>query len=73
MTNMIEFPWRAKVRAGANSTSTNGFVYRYFLLHSEACRCPGRVGPPEYAPGHAKGERPKWLQDAYEAWLATNG
>lgn len=61
--SFIEYPYRAKVRAPHLSTSTNSFVWRYFLLWEEAARCDGRVGPPEYAPGNAKGKRPQWLID----------
>lgn len=71
INDKIEFPWRAKVRAPHGSSSTNGYTYRYFMLFEEACRCPGRVGPPEYAPGKAWGKRPQWLIDAYNEHIKT--
>lgn len=70
MADMIEFPYRAKVPAPHLSTSTNGYVYRYFLTWTEAAYCRGRKGPPEYAPGNAKGPRPQWLIDAQREYLA---
>lgn len=58
----IELPYRAKVVAGPNSTSTNRFTYRYFLTFEEAARCKGRKGIPEYVPGNGKSiKRPIWL------------
>jgi hypothetical protein len=67
MEQFIEYPYRAKVVAPALSTSTNGFVFCYFATWEEAARCPGRIGPPEYAPGNAKGPRPVWLLAAMRA------
>jgi hypothetical protein len=64
MTAMIAFNYRAKVRAPHLSSSTNGYVYRYFLTWTEAAYCEGRVGVPEFSPGNAKGPRPQWLIDA---------
>lgn len=61
---LIEYPNRCRVRAPAGSSSTNGYVWRYFLTWTEAAYCRGRVGPPEVAFGQAKGPRPQWLKDA---------
>lgn len=66
LPNEVELPYRAKVHA-PNGSSTNGFAFRYFLQFDEAARCPGRIGPPEYAPGNAKGPRPYWLRVAQRA------